>query len=107
MVEDVLTVIRRTEDEAEEMIRKAKEKASDILDKADNEARRIAFELETEGKTESEKMINKAKAEGEKQGEGIIDAERKKASKLEKDSEKNLEKGITLIVDSVLSIGGE
>lgn len=107
MVEDVLTVVRDTENEAEGIIKKAKDRVADILGRGESDARGIAEGLEKEGKTQAEGIIKKARVEGEKEAAEIIEAERKKAEKLEKASQKNLEKGVKLIVDSVLSLGGK
>jgi vacuolar-type H+-ATPase subunit H len=106
MVEDVLAVVRKTEDEAEKIINSAKTKGAKILDKADEDSRRIILELEKKGKTQSEKTIEKARVEGGKEGKEIIEAEEKKAAKLESASEKNLEKGVSILVDSVIRVGG-
>jgi vacuolar-type H+-ATPase subunit H len=107
MVEDVLTVVRKTEDEAEEIINKAKEEASQRLDKSDREARRMILDLEAAGKKEADEILKRAQIEGEKESRGIVDEELKKAEKLEKDSQKNIARGVKLIIDSVLKVGGE
>ena len=105
MVEDVLTIVRRTEDEAEGIISKAKAKAGRILDKADADARQTVLDLESEGKSLSEKIVKKAQVEGVKESKEIVAVEKKKASKLESTSEKKLNAGVKLIVDSVLNVG--
>jgi V/A-type H+-transporting ATPase subunit G/H len=107
MVEDVLTIVRKTEDEAENIISKAKAEAGRILDKADARARQNILDLESKGKSLSEEIIGKAKVEGEKESKEIVAVEKKKATKLETSSVKKLEAGVALIVDSVLNVGGD
>jgi vacuolar-type H+-ATPase subunit H len=107
MVEDVLTIVRKTEDEAEDIINKAKAKAGKILDKADADARKTVLDLESKGKSISEEIIGKAKLEGEKESKEIVAIEKRKAAKLESASEKKLDVGVKLIVDSVLNVGGD
>ncbi|GBE17711.1 V-type ATP synthase subunit H [archaeon BMS3Abin16] len=106
MVEDVLTIVRRTEDEAEGIIDSAKAEASSILNKADSDGHKMVLDLEAEGKARAKELIGVATGEGEKNAKGIISVEEKKAAKLEAAAEKKLDSGVKLIVDSVLKIGG-
>ncbi len=106
MVEDVLTLVRRTEDEAEGIIDKAKAEASSILNKADSDGHQTILDLEAEGKALAEKLVDAATGKGAKDAKGIVSVEEKKAAKLEKMAEKKLDSGVKLIVESVLKVGG-
>ena len=106
MVEDVLTQVRQVEDKAEEIVKKAKEEATKILDKADSDAQNAISELVNEGNRLAEDKVREAGIAGAKEGEEIIKTEKTKASKLEKSSIKNIDKSVELIIESVLSIGG-
>jgi vacuolar-type H+-ATPase subunit H len=107
MVEDVLTIVRKTEDEAEQIISRAREEAKKKLNKSSEEARKKQIQLEGEGKQKSEEIIKKARITGGKEGAKIIEAEQTLAEKLERESKGQLKKGVKLIVDSVLNIGGD
>ncbi len=104
MVEDVLKLVRKAEEDAEKLIVDAKNKTADILSNADKDAKKIIEDLEDEGRKEAQIIIEKVKKEGESEAKKIIDTEEKKASKLEKESRKNLGDGVKIIVDSVLNL---
>lgn len=104
MVEDVLKLVRKAEEDAEKLIVDAKNKTSDILREAEKDAKKIIEDLEAEGNKEAQIIVDKVKKEGESEAKKIIDAEEKKAAKLEKESRKNLGDSVKIIIDSVLNL---
>ncbi|MFQ5975097.1 MAG: hypothetical protein ACE5J5_02100 [Candidatus Hydrothermarchaeales archaeon] len=102
MVNDVLLEIKEAERRAEELISKASDDSVEIVEDANREAQEIRNASREEGNKTSMELLKKAKEEGGKEAETITEEGRIKAENIKKSAQKNLNKAVEIILDSVL-----